>query len=68
VSRTYCAFARLALIGALAATFALAGCGRKGSLDPPPARAVAGETADGTPAAPARRQPDRRILLDYLLN
>jgi predicted small lipoprotein YifL len=46
----------------------LTGCGRKGSLDPPPARAVAGGTADGTPAAPAGRQPDQRILLDYLLN
>jgi predicted small lipoprotein YifL len=29
-------FARLAVIGALAAAFALAGCGRKGPLDPPP--------------------------------
>ncbi len=27
---------RLALIGALAAALALAGCGRKGPLDPPP--------------------------------
>lgn len=27
---------RLALIGALAAAFALAGCGRRGPLDPPP--------------------------------
>ncbi len=29
-------FARIAVIGALAAAFALAGCGRKGPLDPPP--------------------------------
>ena len=37
----------LALAGALAASFALAGCGRKGPLDPPP-----GASLDGaTPAA-----------------
>jgi predicted small lipoprotein YifL len=59
---------RIALLAVLAASFALAGCGRKGSLDPPPASAVAGGPADGAPAAPARREPDRRILLDYLLN
>ncbi|MEJ2625309.1 MAG: lipoprotein [Pseudolabrys sp.] len=29
-------FSRLALIGALAAAFALGACGRKGPLDPPP--------------------------------
>ena len=29
-------FLRLALIGALAASFGLAACGRKGPLDPPP--------------------------------
>jgi predicted small lipoprotein YifL len=29
-------FARIAVIGALAAAFALSGCGRKGPLDPPP--------------------------------
>jgi predicted small lipoprotein YifL len=29
-------FAHLAVIGVLAAAFALAGCGRKGPLDPPP--------------------------------
>ena len=29
-------FANLAVIGVLAAAFALAGCGRKGALDPPP--------------------------------
>jgi len=32
-------FAHLAVIGALAAAFALAGCGRKGPLDPPPGAA-----------------------------
>ncbi len=34
---------RLALIGALVAAFGLAGCGRKGPLDPPPSAAATGE-------------------------
>jgi predicted small lipoprotein YifL len=34
---------RLALVGALAASFALAGCGRKGPLDPPPGASMANE-------------------------
>jgi predicted small lipoprotein YifL len=47
--------ARLAMIAALGAAFALAGCGRKGPLDPPPSAAIAqpapdqpslGETSD----------------------
>lgn len=62
-------FAHFAVIGALAAAFALAGCGRKGPLDPPPTAAgvqpvqVANQGARGglnplqtgqdTPAAPA---------------
>ena len=33
-------FTRIAVIGALAATFAVAGCGRRGPLDPPPGAAV----------------------------
>jgi predicted small lipoprotein YifL len=40
-------FLRLAVIGALAAALGLAGCGRKGPLDPPPAAAAPG----GQPAA-----------------
>jgi len=42
---------RLALIGALAASFALAACGRKGPLDPPPSASVVGEQT--APASPA---------------
>jgi len=34
-------FVRLALIGALFAALGLAGCGRKGPLDPPPGASVA---------------------------
>jgi predicted small lipoprotein YifL len=36
-------FVRLALIGVLGAAIALAGCGRKGPLDPPPGASFAGE-------------------------
>jgi len=57
---------RLALIAALGAAIALAGCGRKGPLDPPPAAVVDGAPANGPPAAPAKR--DKRIPLDGLLN
>jgi predicted small lipoprotein YifL len=74
---------RLALIGALATSSALAACGRKGPLDPPPSASLAGEQA--APAAPAgataNRGPigpdgkpiapgmrDKPIPLDALLN
>jgi predicted small lipoprotein YifL len=75
-------FLRLALIGALATSLALAACGRKGPLDPPPSASVAGEQAapggqalpvnsrpigpDGKPVAPGMR--DKQIPLDVLLN
>jgi predicted small lipoprotein YifL len=41
-------FAHIAMIGALAAAFALAGCGRKGPLEPPPG------AAGSQPAKPAK--------------
>ena len=46
LSRDRCPFLRLALIGALATSFALAACGRKGPLDPPPSASLAGEQAE----------------------
>jgi predicted small lipoprotein YifL len=46
---------RLALIGALAISFALSACGRKGPLDPPP-RASA-QPAEPQPAQPGPQQP-----------
>jgi len=74
-----CLRLRLALIGALVAAFALAGCGRKGALDPPPAASLAGDQGaaqsggappvldrQGRPIAPPG--PDKRIPLDVLLN
>jgi predicted small lipoprotein YifL len=74
-----CLCLRPALIGALVAAFALAGCGRKGALDPPPAASLAGDQGaaqsgstppvmdrQGRPIAPPG--PDKRIPLDALLN
>jgi predicted small lipoprotein YifL len=67
----------LALTGALVAAFALAGCGRKGPLDPPPAASVAGEPRAAAPAdgqtkggkADAAMQPKyKNFPLDPLLN
>jgi len=39
-SRPRLRFARLAMLGVLAAALGLTGCGRKGPLDPPPSAAV----------------------------
>lgn len=46
-------FTRLALIGAALAALTLAGCGRKGPLDPPPGAQVAEPVA----AAPVTPEP-----------
>jgi predicted small lipoprotein YifL len=76
-------FSGLAVIAVLAAAFTLAGCGRKGSLDPPPAAAVTGEQAAPKPGpTPAGKSaaigpdgkpvsanaPSKRFFLDDLLN
>ena len=69
-----CLFLRLALIAALAVSFALTACGRKGPLDPPPAAFGSGDKPstgrvmdrEGRPIAPLG--PDKRIPLDNLLN
>ena len=52
-------FLRLALIGALAASFALAACGRKGPLDPPPSASVAGEQPEPAGAQVTGAQVNR---------
>jgi predicted small lipoprotein YifL len=44
-------FARPALLAALVATLGLAGCGRKGPLDPPPSASVA-EPVEAAPQRP----------------
>jgi len=71
---------RTAAIGALVAALGLAGCGRKGGLDPPPGASIvdpadvpppnAGAVAigpDGKPVAPAQA-PRRWTPIDWLLN
>src|SRR5438132_2350037 len=70
--------ARIAAIGALIAALGLAGCGRKGGLDPPPA-ATAVDTSvsrpdlepaigpDGKVIAPSQG-PKRSTPIDWLLN
>jgi predicted small lipoprotein YifL len=69
---------RIAAIGALVAALGLAGCGRKGGLDPPPG-ANAAETSpsrpdlepaigpDGRVIAPSQG-PKRSTVIDWLLN
>jgi predicted small lipoprotein YifL len=66
---------RLALAGALGLALALAGCGRKGGLDPPPAASLTDQhPANGAAGEkPANAQPqaqisNKRIPLDVLLN
>jgi len=44
---------RLALIGVALTSLTLAGCGRKGPLDPPPAASVTGEPQASAPAVSA---------------
>jgi predicted small lipoprotein YifL len=81
LSRDRRPYLRLALIGALVASFALAACGRKGPLDPPPSASLAGEqtapggTQDtrGRPIGPdgkliAPGMTDKRLPIDVLLN
>jgi len=70
--------ARIAAIGALIAALGLAGCGRKGGLDPPPG-ATAADTSPSRPdlepaigpdgkVMPSPQGPKRRTLIDWLLN
>jgi predicted small lipoprotein YifL len=75
--------ARIALIGVLVAALGLAGCGRKGGLDPPPGASVAEQSAgaqpgpgsgvgqaigpDGKALAPSQG-PQRRTPIDWLVD
>jgi len=54
------------LIVALAAALAVAACGRRGSLEPPPGAAAVAEQAQKIPGQP-NKQPERRFLLDALI-
>jgi predicted small lipoprotein YifL len=69
--------ARLASIGALIVALGLAGCGRKGGLDPPPGATAADTVSrpdlepaigpDGRIIAPSQG-PKRSTPIDWLLN
>ncbi len=70
--------ARIATIGALVAALGLAGCGRKGGLDPPPGATTADTSVsrpdlepaigpDGKVIAPSQG-PKRSTPIDWLLN
>ena len=70
--------ARIAAIGALIAALGLAGCGRKGGLDPPPGAAAIDQTAAAEPGVPPELGPDgqpvpappprRRTFIDFLID
>ena len=70
---------RIAVIGALVAALGLAGCGRKGGLDPPPgATAAAAADPSVAPGAAPPASPDalppptqplpRRTPIDWLID
>ena len=62
--------------GALAVALLLAGCGRKGALDPPPAASATGETriqqeplkTDSTGTMIAPKGPIKKIPPDWLID
>jgi predicted small lipoprotein YifL len=51
----------------LVASFALAGCGRRGDLEPPPGQPLT-TTQEGKKVDPGIVKPDRPFVLDGLLN
>jgi predicted small lipoprotein YifL len=70
---------RIAVIGALVAALGLAGCGRKGGLDPPPGATAAAADQGvvppgaGPPASPDALPPStqplpRRTPIDWLID
>jgi predicted small lipoprotein YifL len=71
-------FARGALVAALVATLALAGCGRKAPLDAPPTAAAGDYQTNGQPGAAPALGPDgkpvppqldkRKTILDWLID
>jgi len=62
VNRSVCL--GLATIGALSAALMLAGCGRKGALDPPPGGYVLSSGSGQTPVTNRGQQPDQRPQYD----
>jgi predicted small lipoprotein YifL len=62
VNRSVCL--SLATIGMLSAALMLAGCGRKGALDPPPGGYVLSSGSGRTPVSNRGLQPDQRPQYD----
>lgn len=59
---------RFALVAALVATLAVAGCGRRGSPQPPPGQRAPAGTLPADPDKPnGPRAPDQPFFLDPLL-
>lgn len=60
---------RIALALALVSSLGLAGCGRKGKLEPPPEQNVPQKSgANGKKKDPGYVKPDRKLPMDFLLN
>ncbi|MGJ4858583.1 lipoprotein [Labrys sp. KB_33_2] len=61
---------RIALALTLVTTLGLAGCGRKGKLEPPPEQHVSDGKGGGynKKKDPGYVKPDRKLPMDFLLN
>jgi predicted small lipoprotein YifL len=59
--------ARIVVVGLVVAAVGLAGCGRKGALEAPPGMAVKAATAGEQPAPDDQKKPDRKFVLDPLI-
>jgi predicted small lipoprotein YifL len=60
---------RIALALALVTSLGLAGCGRRGKLEPPPEQGVPEKAdANGKKRDPGYVKPDRKLPMDFLLN
>jgi predicted small lipoprotein YifL len=59
---------RLALALTLIASFGLAGCGRKGRLEPPPELTVGKSEDEARKHDPGIVKPHRSLPMDFLLN
>jgi len=58
-------YLRIALIGVLAAALPLAGCGRKGPLDPPPGGSQLGSVGVKTPVSGRTAPPPKEKPPEY---
>ncbi len=60
--------ARVVVVGLVVAAVGLAGCGRKGALEAPPGMALKAATAgDVPPPDTGPKKPDKKFLLDPLI-